>query len=428
MSRRPLVIALIGSFVTIASIAGVALWRDAQGAAALASGESLLNAPFAEAPELHDLNADRVDELLEEAESYGAVLPAGLRSEVIALGHHGRHESVFATGALTAARQEDGWTVRRHVLAAAIAREAGDRQTAWDHAREALALDPEAPRALLMKADLALDRDDVRAATNALRQLSAVEPSVAAVQNRLGLALEMAGDAEEAEVAFERATRLDDTHHGAFINLARARRQRGDLDGALEAFETAAGLQPGDVDAWLGVGLAALDVGDTRRAEEALERADELAPHDPAPQLALGELARVVGSSADAVDAYRAALARNNRDATTWVKLGNALVLDDQMHDGMLAFREALSRDPQSAAALNGLGAALAQSGDPEAEHALVRAAALDPADPNPLLNLALLREREGSLQEAAEAWRGALVRSPNHPVATARLARLAAI
>lgn len=418
---------LSASMVALTAAVGASLWRDACGKAALDEALALLDAPFATSPELHDLDADTIVARLEEAETYGLTLPDGLKSEADALAHHRRNESVFATGALAASRQADGWTARRRVLAAAIAREGQDVNGAWEHVREALALSPADPRALLLTADLALDRDDVRAATNALRRLREAEPEVAAVHNRLGLALELAGDASEAVHSFERAAVLDPEHHGAFINLGRAHRRAGDLEAASAAFERATRLQPGDADAWLGAGLVALDLHDVDSARESLDRAAELAPHASAAQAALGDLATLEGRHADAVDAYRTALSRNDGDASTWVKLGNALVRDGGIDEGIRAFGEALRRE-DLAAAHNGLGAALARLRDPRAAEELARAATLDPQDPNPLMNLALLREREGALDEAREAWRGALARHPGHPVAAERLARISSI
>ena len=67
---------------------------------------------------------------------------------------------------------------------------------------------------------------------------------------------------------------------------------------------------------------------------------------------------------------------------------------------------------PDLAAAHNGLGAARNELGDVAGARAsLARAAALDPTDPNPLLNLARLRRRAGDESGASDALSEALAR-----------------
>jgi len=74
------------------------------------------------------------------------------------------------------------------------------------------------------------------------------------------------------------------------------------------------------------------------------------------------------------------------------------------------SFERAIELQPAMAAAHNGLGAVLAAQGeDDAATAALVRASELDQQDPNPLLNLARLRRKQGDLRGAEQAEQAAL-------------------
>ena len=78
------------------------------------------------------------------------------------------------------------------------------------------------------------------------------------------------------------------------------------------------------------------------------------------------------------------------------------------------AYESALQHRPALAAAHNGLGATLMALGDgPTAERELRAAADLDRGDPNPLLNLALLRTRAGDREGAEQARNEASARGP---------------
>jgi cytochrome c-type biogenesis protein CcmH/NrfG len=135
----------------------------------------------------------------------------------------------------------------------------------------------------------------------------------------------------------------------------------------------------------------------------------------------------------DAVTTYRAAIDREDADAASWLKLGNALALLEDYTASAHAFEAAIRRSPELAAAHNGLGASLMHLSDedptrrPDAVRALERAFELDPSDPNPLMNLALLAERDGVPDAARSAWERVLEVWPGSPIATRRLARLPA-
>lgn len=422
--RRPIILGLVVSVVASLTAISWLLHTQRRGEDALARARSVLATPFEEAPELHDLEVGDALSALEDAERSGARDPL-LRHDVEALAHLKRGDLIFAEGSLTAARHLGGWSVERHVLAAAIARSADNPDVAREHVRAALAERSTDARALLLEADLALDAREGRVAKRALEQLLEVGSRIPALHNRLGLAHELLGDVDEAEAAFGRALALSDSSVEARVNLGRTLRAQGATDEAFVAFTAATDHAPGDAGAWLGRGLCALDLGRLDEARAGLERALELAPHDPLASLALADVALVEGRLPVAADRYRAVLREQPNLAEAWVKLGNVLVRQGQSDDAVRAFEEAVTHAPRLAAAHNGLGAALLARGDlSRARETLEQAASLSPDDPNPLLNLALVHERGGDTRRAREAWSAALARDPEHPIALARLGR----
>jgi Flp pilus assembly protein TadD len=282
------------------------------------------------------------------------------------------------------------------------------------------------PRALLLAADLALDRGEHADARARLETLLADYPTSGPLHNRHGLALEAAGDVAGAEAEFRDATELDHVGHDQWINLGRVLRERGEHEAALEAFETACARASSDPDAILGRGLERAANGQVEGAEQDFRRAAELAPNDAEPLLALGDLQRDLGQVQEAVETYRDAIDREDADAASWLKLGNALALLEDYAQAERSYRAALRRSDTLAAAHNGLGAALMHEGRVEEARAeLERAATLDPSDPNPLMNLALMADAGGEPSARREAWQRVQRVWPESPIAARRLARI---
>jgi tetratricopeptide (TPR) repeat protein len=433
--RRVLVFAVGTSCAIAAATAGYAVHEVRARDALVERARTRLHAPFIEAPGVDRVQASTAAALLEQAIDRGASDDAvrGTYHYARALEDLQRGDYVLAEGELSSAHQFLGETVELMVLSAALSRGRLLHEQAQVEIDRALALDPDNERALLLAADIALDLDQAERARELLVRLEALVPGSATVQNRLGIALEEQGDLEGAERALREAARLDRRGHDPFVNLGRVLRRQGRHEEALDAFEIAVTRAPSDANALLGRGLARAARGDVPGAEEDFRRAAELAPNDAEPLLALGDLQRDLGAVSDAVATYRQALDREDADAASWLKLGNGLALLEDYQASAHAFDAAIRRAPELAAAHNGLGASLMHLAEedpsrrPEAVLALERAASLDPTDPNPLMNLALLAERDGSADQARMAWERVLTVWPGSPIALRRLARLPA-
>ncbi len=426
--RRVVVLATLTSCVAMGAAVGYTAWRDAQAAMMLDEARARLNASLLEAPGLDRVQASTATSLIERAEALGAI-----DDEVRGLEHYARGledlqrgDLLLAEGELTGALQFLGETADLHVFAAALSRGRLLLDDAQSELDAALAIEPHHPRALLLAADLALDRGEHDVARERLQALVADYPTSGPLHNRYGLALEACGDREGAERELRHATELDRVGHDPWINLGRLLRERGDHAQALTAFETAVARASSDPDAILGRGLERAANGQVEGAEEDFRRAAELAPNDAEPLLALGDLQRDLGFVSEAVDTYRNAIDREDADAASWLKLGNALALLEDYEQAERAYRAALRRVDDLAAAHNGLGASLMHLGrESEAREELERAASIDPSDPNPLMNLALMADARGDVRGRRQAWERVLRVWPESPIATRRLARL---
>lgn len=402
--------------------------HQSQRADALVEGaRTRLEAPFVEAPGVDRVQASSAVSALEEAVEMGRN-----ENEVRGLLHYARAledlqrgDLILAEGELESASRFVGENADLLVLAAALSRGRLLEADAQQEIARALELEPDHTRGLLLAADIALDAENSDLARTHLTHLASLVPDSSTVHNRLGLALEADGDLEAAERELRDAVRLDRQGHDALINLGRLLRSANRHREALDAFEAAVTRAASDPDALFGRGLARAANGDVHGAEADFRRAAELAPNDAEPLLALGDLQRDLGSVQEAVTTYRAAIDREDADAASWLKLGNSLALLEDYEASTHAFEAAIRRAPELSAAYNGLGASLMHRGlQAEALAALERAASLDPTDPNPLMNLALMSESQGT-EDAQRAWERVLTVWPNSPIAQRRLARL---
>jgi len=428
MRRRVLFVSLGFAFLSGAFALGWSGFRDHSASDLVEQARARLEAPLSEAPGLDRIQASTAVSMLERAEELGddSEEVRGLLAYARALEDYQRGDLVLAEGELTTAQHHLPDRASVLVLRAAVARGRSRDEAAREHLAEALSREPDHVHGRLLAADMALDDEDGARALAHLDALIALDDAIAPLHNRRGLALELLSREDDAIEAYETTVGLDERSTDAWVNLGRLHRREGRHAAALECFDSAVSAGRARSDAHLGRGLARAAQGDVDGARADFERAAELAPNDAEPLLALGDLLRDTRHYEEAVETYRRAIAREDADAASWLKLGNALALVEEYADAADAFRGALQRSPELAAAFNGLGASLMHLGRTDAAiTALDRAAELDAADPNPLMNLALLHERAGDRDAARAAWERALDRAPQSDIARRRLARL---
>jgi tetratricopeptide (TPR) repeat protein len=389
-----------------AAVAGARTLRARQDARSLTHEADLaLHSPLERAAEIGQLPATRARMLLEQAESlYDAPEQRALLAYAQALEEYQKDRLPQADRALARARQAASPDRDLPLLDAALAHAQGRAGDAFAKVRALLAREPQHDRARVMASDLAAESGDPDAALALLEPLIAQHPKLGSLYNRRGLAREALGRTRDALADFTHAIELDSALPQPYLNRGRVLRGQGRAKDAEEAFSQAL-ERADDADAWLGRGLSRVAQGDLTGGRLDVEQARDRAPGSPGPLIALADLDAMTGQLSDALTRYRAALALAPEDAVAWLKLGNTLTRDRQLNDARDAYQHAVELDPGLGAAHNGLGAALMGLGqDDAAEQALATAAALDTQDPNPLLNLALLRTRHGDLRGAADA------------------------
>lgn len=427
MRFRPIVVVASACAGVTLLATGYVLWQHQRGEACVAAAHARLEVSIVEAPDFERMNVGAAIASLNQASEFGRNSPEDVayRHYAQAIDDLKRGDLILADAELESARARLGWTADLHVVAAALAHRRSNLGVASSHANEALRLDPEHARALLLASDIAADRQHPDEAVAILDRLTRLVPDAAAAFNRRGLAHEALGHAQDARRDYRRAASLDPREASPFVNLGRVLRSEGDHAGSRDAYREAVSRAATDPAAHLGLGLALASLGDAAGAHRELARAMELAPDDAVAVMALGDLSMDVGERDIAIGFYRQAIDRDRTATLAWLKLGNALASTNDVRGARDAYREAISRDASLSAAHNGLGVALMRLNEENAEGSFARASELDPRDPHPWMNLALLREHRGQRTEARHAWRQALALDPSSEVAASRLAAL---
>lgn len=148
----------------------------------------------------------------------------------------------------------------------------------------------------------------------ALDRASRLRPGDALLAVRRGLALQEAGRADGAALAFARAIDADPACVAAHVHLAALLRRLKRPAESLALAEAAVALKPDDPAAWLELGMARRDLGDGAAAVAAFAGARRV---DPASLEALwleAESLAAAGERQQALDCYRALLAHDRED------------------------------------------------------------------------------------------------------------------
>lgn len=297
-----------------------------------------------------------------------------------------------------------------------------------------------------------------REALEKFRALAQAEPSPV-TQFDLGIALDAAGRAAEAEQAYRSAavakgalgyeaaaraaalaaTRGDANAARESVSLARtalgdapaarvlqARIELvlGSPESAQAAAKTALARSPADAGALCALARAQLAQGQPGVARIFAARAVHADALDPEPLLVTAEIARAAGDAAGELAALEAAAAIDADSSPVQVARGRALYERGQGDAALEALGNAVALDPSSYAAALGYGQALAAANQPAAaKQALARAVELAPRAADPHFELARLKlDGDGDAQAALQEAKLFLSLStqpppPGHPI-----------
>ncbi|TMJ50751.1 MAG: tetratricopeptide repeat protein, partial [Alphaproteobacteria bacterium] len=237
----------------------------------------------------------------------------------------------------------------------------------------------------LKEAGKLCEPDKLAQAELAYRKALSLDPSVADTYVQLGHVLKLQDKTNEAEASYLRAFALDPSIPYPLRELSGLGWSEAQM----------AGLR--------GLVESSLPSSTTPTAEAALSDDVRAEPKGPRRGLirrnsgavALADRARNAGEWGRAAQLYRKALDRNPRNPNIWVQYGHALKESGALRDpeklaqAESAYRQALSLDPLGADTYVQLGHVLKlQDKTNEAEASYLRAFALDPSTPYPIVEL----------------------------------------
>jgi Flp pilus assembly protein TadD len=242
----------------------------------------------------------------------------------------------------------------------------------------------------------------------------------------LALALERAGQTEEAAYARQRADWHEQASQspefdnaGAFVQ--RAEQREGKHEIALTRARRAAAQMPDNPYLFGGFGGSSLSSlflsnGLTADAVEAARRAVDLDPRDPFLRDHLGYVLAQAGQGEAAEKAFREAVGMAPDLISFHVNHGDCLVRLNRLPEALAAIQHAYTIDPANVRVLTVLGEILLLLEHyPQAEEAFRKAIGLDESDIGARHRLSIVLERQGQYDQALVLAQALLTRQPEN-------------
>ena len=206
----------------------------------------------------------------------------------------------------------------------------------------------------------------------------------------------------------------------AHLNLSSALFEADRFEEGLAASRIAVQQRPDSAGALANLGRALVGLQQFEEAERHLRRAVQADPRSTTAHQNLAEALRKQERYAEAVESYRAVLAIDESFALAYAGMGTALFGEQRYAEAAAAMTQALSLEPDlpTAGALHlHMGRAARELGrlDEAAQHFL-RAMEVEPANVEPLFDLAKLRFRQGRAADAEQLLNSARDLRPADP------------
>ena len=166
---------------------------------------------------------------------------------------------------------------------------------------------PAGPRALL-KGKKCLERGDVAAAVTQFKRATALLATNANAWNYLGVALQRAGQADEAATAYQTALRLDRDLVEAHFNLGVLSLEQNRADLAKAELTAYTLRRPNDAAGWLKLGFAQLRAGDLLMSERSFSTMLSLKTDEAEAYNGLGLARLQAGKTREAAQFFAAAI------------------------------------------------------------------------------------------------------------------------
>jgi tetratricopeptide (TPR) repeat protein len=208
---------------------------------------------------------------------------------------------------------------------------------------------PAGPRALL-KGKKYLDRGNVAEAVTQFKRATTLLATNANAWNYYGVALQRAGQPDEAAAAYQNALKLDRDLVEAHFNLGSLALEQNKAELAKVEFTAYTLRRPNDAAGWLKLGFAQLKAGDTVPAQRSFSSVLALKPNDAEAYNALGLASLQLRKPRDAAQFFAAALQAHADFAPALLNL--ATVNLQYLHDNKAAlenYRSYLALTPRPA-------------------------------------------------------------------------------
>jgi superkiller protein 3 len=302
------------------------------------------------------------------------------------------------------------------IAAAAFA--AGDLEQADAAAAAALALDPGAMEAGLLRGDVALSRDDVAGAVAAAQTMQRRFPQDPQPLLALGIALMAQHQDARAATALNAALRLHPPAwlaSDALVYLGGLAALRADLTEALAYYERAVEVDPRFATAWNNIGFALNQLGRYAEAIGPLEHGARFgSPFERSlAELNLAETYYVLGKYPPMVQAVLASAALNPTGAIGYYFASWAEGSLGRWREALAYARRAVSLDPQNTGLQGNYCGYLAVVRPVQAEATCRAALRVSANDPNLYVYLGRVLSNEGRTQEARAAYERAYALRP---------------
>lgn len=262
-------------------------------------------------------------------------------------------------------------------------------------------------------ATLYLAADNLPTALPHLQQAAELAPENPSIALSLGRALRLDGQLSEAKTAYATALPSFPTDAVVWREAAELALAVGDAQSAEIWFDRACTLAPSDARCLIGSARAAAALGKARLAIDRAQAAARLSPADPDVLLGLGEILARQGKAEKALQAYDQALAHGNRLIITLAR-SRLLVQMGRAREAAQDLKHLLEAHPESDVAWAALAAACAAAHHPdEALQAAGRAVRLAPRKVCHRLLLSRLCRDSGQLDRALKEVKEAQALQP---------------
>ncbi|KAL0018821.1 hypothetical protein WJX77_002212 [Trebouxia sp. C0004] len=174
---------------------------------------------------------------------------------------------------------------------------AGQLDSACQHYRDALQMNPKHFRALKLLGSALYAQGDLQGACTALQSALQLNPTYADAYCDLGCALCALGRVEDAKEAFGNAARVNPTHVEALFNLGNLHRQSNECKSAVQCYDAVLALNSQHWRSTLNKAVALMGLHEDRAAQLALKQAYNMSGHDAALLQEVASLSKMAQSS-----------------------------------------------------------------------------------------------------------------------------------